>query len=98
MSILPDDPNVRYDIGGWISGPCLSPEQMTGSPSDQRHYEPRNAAELEAEFPGWHVFRDTSQLWYARLLGSSPPVSVGRAEDLLDLRDKLITWKWQHSR
>ena len=27
----PDDPNVRLDIGGWISGPCEPPPVTPGS-------------------------------------------------------------------
>jgi hypothetical protein len=26
------DPNVRHDVGGWLSGPCLDPEQLPAPP------------------------------------------------------------------
>jgi hypothetical protein len=43
---------------------------------------------LAREFPGWHVWKGVSQLWYARLPLSSPPIVV-RGEDLTDLRDQI---------
>ena len=63
---------------------------------DQRHYEPRSPEDLTAEFPSWEVWRGVNQLWYARLLKSSPPVVV-RGEDLTDLRDQVIAWIWRQA-
>jgi hypothetical protein len=62
---------------------------MSGSPTDQRHYEPQSAEQLMNEFPGWLIDKGTSGLWYAR----GPAILSG--EDLTDLRDKLIRWKWK---
>lgn len=70
---------------------CME-EQVTGSPRDQRHYEPPSAEALEAEFEGWHVWLEDGR-WYAQLL--SPPV-VRQATDLVELRNWLIGWTWAH--
>ena len=42
-------------------------------------------AEIEADYPGWHVWRGPGGLWYARRPMSSPPV-VRRARILSVLR------------
>ena len=53
---MQEDPDglVRLDLGGWISGPCLSPEQMA-IPSRHDHgdfssWQPRRP---ESEIPAW---------------------------------------------
>lgn len=40
--------------------------------------------DLARAFPRWEAWRGISQLYYARLRGSSPPIVV-RGEDPLDL-------------
>jgi hypothetical protein len=37
---------VFVDLGGWISGPCLDPEQLLA---------PDPIAALVREFPGWQI-------------------------------------------
>ena len=44
---------------------------------------------LAREFPGWEVWKGVSDLWYARLPRSTPPIVV-RGEDLTDLRDEIV--------
>jgi hypothetical protein len=44
---------------------------------------------LSGEFPSWEVFPGVTDLVYARLRGSSPPVVV-RGEDWRDLRDEMV--------
>jgi hypothetical protein len=44
---------------------------------------------LSREFPGWRVWEGVSGLWYARWLGSSPPIVV-KGGDLTDLRDQIM--------
>ena len=63
--------------------------------TDQRHYEPQSPEELEREFAGWHIWRGVNRLWYARLAKTSPPVMVERREDLMDLRDGIISAIWR---
>ena len=46
------------------------------------------AAQIEADFPCWHVWRGVSGLWYARRPRSSPPVVV-RAKTTGELRDRI---------
>lgn len=55
--------------------------------------EPATAEDIAAEFPGWNAWRGVNQLWYARLVMSSPPV-VLHGQDLVDLRDQIIRWRW----
>lgn len=50
---------------------------------------------LEAEFNGWHCWKGVNQLWYARRPGVSPPLIAERAEDLTDLRDKIVAAIWR---
>ena len=66
--------------------------------TDQRHYEPQLPEEVEAEFPGWHVWRGVNQLWYARREGAAPGTGwdVERAEDLMDVRDQIIVCIRKH--
>jgi hypothetical protein len=55
-------------------------------------------AELEAEFPGWHVWRSDAGRWWATRTGSilrREPLGAGRvmtvdADDLGALRDHLL--------
>jgi hypothetical protein len=42
-----------------------------------------------ADYPGWHAWRGINQLYYARLLRSSPPIIVERAESPEDLADMI---------
>ena len=77
------DPNIRYDLGGWISGPCLD------QPLDQRHGDDTVTREsLETEFPDWEAWQGIDRLWHARIRGATPPVMV-HGEDLTDLRDEI---------
>lgn len=70
---------------------------MSENVQDQRHYTPRNSMEeLAAEWPDWSIWRGVNQLYYARLIKSSPPIVLPRAQDLDELRDMLIGWKWLH--
>lgn len=55
---------------------------MTGEPGEP------TVEELRYQYPHWQIWRGVSNLWYARLPNSSPPVLV-RGEDLLDLRDMI---------
>jgi phosphoenolpyruvate-protein kinase (PTS system EI component) len=64
---------------------------MPESVRDQRHYEPASPEALEQEFPGWHVWKGVNSLWCARLLETSLSIVAERAEDLQDLRDKIIS-------
>ena len=45
--------------------------------------------EYRREFPGWHVWRGVSGLYYARRPRTSPPAVVS-GEDPVDLRDEII--------
>ena len=63
----------------------------TGSPADKRHYEPKSRAALQKEFPDWRIYKGTDQLLHAEL--TSDPNVRRRGEDLVDLRDKLITYR-----
>ncbi|HEX3492625.1 MAG TPA: hypothetical protein VHU92_24995 [Streptosporangiaceae bacterium] len=40
------------------------------------------------EFPAWAVWRGIDRLYYARLPGANPPLTV-RGEDPVDLRDQI---------
>jgi hypothetical protein len=57
---------------------------------DQRHYVPATAIDLEREFPGWLVSRK-GLTYYA-----SYGVNEVCGEDLGELRDGIIAWKWRH--
>ncbi len=56
-------------------------------------------AELEAEFPGWHVWRSNAGRWWATRTGSvlrREDLGAGRvmtvdADDVSSLRDQLLT-------
>lgn len=65
---------------------------MTGSPADQRSYEPRNAQEVMDEFPGWSVSQGINQLYYARREDSA----LLSGEDLTDVRWAIVRWLWRH--
>lgn len=52
-------------------------------------------AEVQAEFPGWECFRDTSGLYYAQTTYRAGGALV-RGDDPLDLRDQIIRWKRLH--
>ena len=69
------DPNVRYDLGGWISGPMMDLEPTLD--------------DVKKAFPGWTVYRGTDQLWHARRTDAQPPVTIVTGEDLLDLADMI---------
>jgi len=62
---------------------------------DQRAYDPPTPAALEREFPGWHAWKGVNGLWHARRPGTSPPLTAERAEDLQDLRNKIIAAIWR---
>jgi hypothetical protein len=64
------------------------------TPRDQRHYEPESPEALEREFGG-HAWKAVNSLWYWSTTNSSPPLTAERAEDLLDLRDKIISAIWR---
>ena len=59
---------------------------------DRRHYEPKTAADLVAEFPGWKV-RHHDGWWYGT---RAQPLAQVRGEDLAALRDEMIRWIWNH--
>lgn len=65
---------------------------------DQRHYEPQSLAEIQREFPIWHMWMGTNRLYYARPKGCAPGLGwdVERAEDLMDLRDQIIVCLRRH--
>ncbi len=44
--------------------------------------------DVAREFPHWHCWKGVNGLVYARLPGSSPPMTA-RGEDPLDLRDQI---------
>ena len=67
---------------------------MSGSPQDQRHYQPHSLDDLTREFPQWESWQGINNRFYARLLKSSPPV-VKSALDLVSLRDEIIGWAWR---
>lgn len=52
--------------------------------------------QISAEFPGWHVWQDTSGLWYAARDRSSPPVWL-RDENLTELRAQVASWERLHA-
>ncbi len=74
---MSDDPhpNVRYDLGGWISGPMMDVEPTLD--------------DVKRAFPDWTVYRGTDQLWHARLTNAQPPVTIVTGEDLQDLADMI---------
>jgi hypothetical protein len=63
------DPNVRHDIGGWISGPSLSLHTVTAVAAVI------DAARREHDFGGW--FADVLACVAAQL-GSSAALTAGR--------------------
>jgi len=50
--------------------------------------------DVRAEFGGWECWAGAGGLVYARLPGTSPPVTV-RGEDPRDLRDQIIGAQWR---
>jgi hypothetical protein len=69
------DPNVRLDLGGWISGPMIDLEPTVD--------------DVRRAFPGWTVYRGTDQLWHARRKDAAPPARIVTGEDLQDLADMI---------
>ena len=78
----PDDPsgNVRYDVGGWISGPCLDWPMASDDGVTKES--------IEQEFSGWEAWQGVDRRWHARNRGATPPVMI-HGEDLVDLRDEI---------
>ena len=72
---MSDDPNVRYDLGGWISGPMMDLEPTLD--------------DVRRAFPAWTVYKGTDQLWHARRTDAQPPVTIVTGEDLQDLADMI---------
>jgi hypothetical protein len=62
----------------------------------QSNSEPQSIAEIESEYPTWQVWEGVNQMFYARLIKSSPPVVI-TGEDLLDLRDQIRGWIGRHT-
>ena len=52
------------------------------------HYEITTVS-IEAEFPGWELFRGVDRRWHARLRGADMPVMV-HGDDLVDLREEIV--------
>ena len=75
------DPNVRYDVGGWISGPCLDLPMAS--------YDGVTKESIEQEFPGWEVWQGVDRRWHARIRGAAAPVMV-HGDDVVDLREQII--------
>jgi hypothetical protein len=62
----------------------------TGTTSPAGAAEP-TLDDIAREYPRWHCWHGISGLYYARLIGASPPVIV-RGEDPMDLRDEIRRW------
>jgi hypothetical protein len=68
-----DDPNdqVRLDVGGWISGPCLSPDQMTrNQPHGMTSEEASDLFQLRCTWDKYYGISFSDSVWKAYRLGS----------------------------
>jgi hypothetical protein len=64
------------------------------TPSDGIGHEP-DLDDVARAYPRWRCWEGITGLFYARLLRSSPPVTV-RGKDPADLRDSIRDWINDH--
>lgn len=63
---------------------------------DQRHYIPKTIPALSREFPDWEIWRGINLRYNAGLRPAKRLEPDVNAEDLEELRELIIQWRWRH--
>jgi hypothetical protein len=76
---------VRFDVGGWISGPCL--DRPLNQPHGMTPEEATSLFHLRCIWSDRYGISFTSKVWRAHRLGSGAPwnITAGTAEELRGL-------------
>ena len=76
--------DVRYDIGGWISGPCLGPPTR---PEGTVSTDEPTREDIKRAYPDWETWVGTDQLPHGRRTEGA--ALTARGEDWMDLMDQI---------
>lgn len=68
------DPNVRYDIGGWISGPCL--DQPLNVPPGMTDQEAADLWAMRNVWERFYLISFASDVWRASRVGTSGQYTI----------------------
>jgi hypothetical protein len=76
---------ARFDVGGWISGPCL--DKPLNQPHGMTPEEATSLFHLRCIWGDRYGISFTSKVWRAHRLGSGAPwnITAGTAEELRGL-------------
>ena len=87
------DPNVRYDAGGWISGPSLTADEMAAAntrrnlPHGMTSEEATDLFQLRCTWDKYYGIAFSDDVWKAHRLGAGAPwnITADTAEELRGL-------------